>query len=701
MLDPSTGRARSIAQRFRLAAIIALSTLPLLSLAAGNLGRQVQEGEARVTQDRIALARAAALTTSGFVDTSFATLQTLAATSTLADPTPRSELDGLLHQARQTNSPLETVGVFRPDGWNVAFDGLDQPPLTLNVVDREYVQRARLTDTRVVSPATIPRTTGVLTVDLVIPVDFVSGGRGVVSGSLALTRLGDQLRALPGSDLVQIVLVDTSGQVILHPNPDVVRSLISLRGRADVDAVLAGQTGSMQLPVDGADSLIAYAPVPGYSWGVLVSQPVDAAFAQVRRDLWLALAILAVIVALVAEMGWFFSTRLSSAYRQLVGEKVRAEAAQGQAEVAQERMAFLAEASNVLGSSLEDATTLEQVARLAVPILGDQCTIELNPEPGPVDEMSYQPADEEHRDASILQIPLLAAGRSIGKITCTRGSPGTFTKAEVELAEELAQRVVLAVENARLYQLAQQAAKDRDDFLSVAAHELKTPITGVRGYAQLALLRLRGAERDAPDLRKPLEAIQTQSEKLGRLVEQLLNITRLEAGKLTLTPEPVDLVPVLRAMVDRKQLVADRHEIFFQGPERAVVTIDLLRLEQVVTNLLDNGVKFSPHGGEVRVELELTESELRLSVQDQGIGIPEHERRRIFERFYQAHEDRLRAGFAGMGLGLHVSQQIVELHGGTILVEAPPEGGTRMVVTLPASPVHSTNPPIDAGLART
>jgi signal transduction histidine kinase len=702
MLDTSTARARSIAQHVRLAAIIAISTLPLLALAAANLARQVQEGETRVTQDRIALARAAALTVSGFVDTSFATLQTLAATPTVADPTPRPELDGLLHQARQTNSPLETIGLFRRDGWNVAFDGLDQPPLTLNVLDREYVQRARLTDTRVVSPATIPRTTGVLTVDLVIPVDFVSGGRGVVSGSLALTKLGDHLRALPGSDLVQIVLVDTSGQVILHPNPDVVRSLTSLRGRADVDAVLVGQTGSMQIPVDGADSLVAYAPVPGYSWGVLVSQPVDAAFSQVRRDLSLALAILAVILTLVVAMGWFFSTRLSSAYRQLLAAKLRAEAAQGQAESAQSRMAFLAQASHVLGSSLEDATTLEQVARLAVPILGDRCTIELNLEPVRVTGVVCHPGDEKHHAEGVLEVPLLAVGRSIGKITCVRTSRAHFTVAEVELTEELAQRVVLAVENARLYQLAQQAVTDRDDFLSVAAHELKTPITSVRGYAQLAMLRLGSAELvSALDLRKPLDAIVTQSERLGRLVEQLLDISRLEAGKLTLTPESIDLVPVLQALIDRKQLMADRHKISYQGPEHAVVTVDLLRLEQVVTNLLDNAVKFSPVGGEVRVELELKEKELRLSVQDEGIGIPADKRGRIFERFFQAHEGKFRTGFAGMGLGLNVSQQIIELHGGSIVVEGPPQGGTRMVVALPISPVQSTNMPIDAGVART
>src|SRR5258708_3898073 len=214
-----TAADRPTSHRRRVLLMIALGILPLLVLAAANLDRQVQEGEALVARDRVALATAAALTVSGVVDTSFATLRTLAATPTLSDPTSRPELTVLLRQARRADSPLEVIGLFRPDGWNAALVGLDQPPLTLNILDREYVQRARLTGREVVSPATIPRTTGVLTVDLVVPVDFTMGGRGVVSGSLALTRLGDQLRALPGGDAVRIVLDDAGGQRLLHPAP--------------------------------------------------------------------------------------------------------------------------------------------------------------------------------------------------------------------------------------------------------------------------------------------------------------------------------------------------------------------------------------------------------------------------------------------------------------------------------------------------
>jgi len=602
------------------------------------------------------------------------------------------------------------IGLFRPDGWNVALDGREQPPFTLNVLDREYVQRARSTGMRVVSPATIPRTTRVLTVDLVIPVDFTTGGRGVVLGSLALTKLGQQLRALPGSDSVQIVLVDAAGQVILHPDPQVVQSVTSLRGRPEVEAVLTGQTGSLRsVNSEGTEILAAYAPVPDYAWGVLVVQPAATAFALVRRDLELAFAVLALILGLVGAVGWFLGGRLSEAYTQVVGAKMRAEAAQ-------QRVAFLAEASQILASPLDDKTTLQRVARLTTPILGERCAIDLADEGVPIRSAddgsdSVASADAlgtlerrlgaraiaESRPAlyedptrpgavTALAVPLLAGGRSLGAIVCQRSDGRRYSEADVELVDALAERVALAVENVRHYRAAQAAVRARDDFLSVAAHELKTPVTSQRGYAQLALKQIETIRPPVPgNIVKALQVIELQSGKLARLIGQLLDVSRLETGKLAIAQERVDLVPVIRALIERTQMIATRHTLHFDAPQSAVARVDLLRIEQVITNLLDNAIKFSPNGGVVRVELTSTPDRwLRLVVQDEGIGIPPDKHNQIFERFYQAHEERLRSGFAGMGLGLYVSRDIVEQHGGTIEAESPAEGGTRFIVRLPA-----------------
>ena len=722
-MDTEVGTSNSSAaawRRSRLLFYIVVGVLPLLLLAAANLWRQVQEGEQRVVEDRIALARAAALTVSGFVDTSFATLQTLAATPTAADPTSRPELTQLLDRARETDSPLALIGLFRADGWNVALAGADQPPLTVNVLDREYVQQARSTGRRVVSPATIPRTTGILTVDLVIPIDFVSGGRGVLSGSLALTRLGEQLSALPGSQSVQVILVDAAGQVILHPDPNVVRSVTSLAGRPDVEAVLSGEIGSQRsMAADGSEELAAFAPVPGYGWGVLVVQPASTAFALVRRDLLLSQGLLGLILGLVGVSGWLLGERLHVAYTRLFQAKTQAETAQANAEAAQQRLAFLAEASRILGASLEDRTTLAQVAEHAVPTLGDWCTIDLIETDAGVD--AAEPTRESgngrtsdaldqtrqrlgaeaiatgrvatHQaqgegDVAGLSVPLLSGDRVLGALTCLRKGGAGYDDADESLANQLASRVALAVDNVRLYDATQRAIRNRDEFLSVAAHELKTPVTSLRGYAQLAL---RGPGADEPrasgTTRKALEVIELQSGKLNRLISQLLDISRLDAGRLTLTLECVDVVPVVEMLIERTGLMSDVHTITFDRPASAMANLDLLRFEQVVTNLLDNAIKFSPQGGHIHVELSTPGGEwLRLSIQDQGVGIPLERRGHVFERFYQAHGDLLRSAMAGMGLGLYISRQIIELHAGTIHAESPDEGGARFVITLPINP---------------
>ena len=235
-----------------------------------------------------------------------------------------------------------------------------------------------------------------------------------------------------------------------------------------------------------------------------------------------------------------------------------------------------------------------------------------------------------------------------------------------------------------LYLAAQRAIQNRDEFLSVAAHELRTPITSLRGYAQLALRRMDAQEAGAGGgMRKPLEVIENQSEKLTRLISQLLDVSRLDAGRLTLTQEPVDLVQVVETLVDRMRMLSERHTVILETPATAVANVDLLRIEQVLTNMLDNAIKYSPHGGDVRVALTAPgDDTVELSIQDQGVGIPPARRGHIFERFYQAHGELL-PGMAGMGLGLFISRQIVELHGGTIQAEFPAPGGVRFVIKLP------------------
>lgn len=221
----------------------------------------------------------------------------------------------------------------------------------------------------------------------------------------------------------------------------------------------------------------------------------------------------------------------------------------------------------------------------------------------------------------------------------------------------------------------------RDEFLSVAAHELKTPVTSLRIFAQLLLRDARRGQWSAPErVERALKAIESQTGKMGQLVERLLDTTQIEAGRLRIDPVPIDLVPFVGAIVARQELSAD-HALIFEAPEHLEAVVDPIRFEQVVTNLLDNAVKFSPNGGPVTVELGRTEDGgVRLSVTDRGVGIPPDQRAAVFDRLHQAHGER---HLSGLGLGLYVTREIVESHGGCVRIEESAQPGTRFVVELP------------------
>jgi signal transduction histidine kinase len=216
----------------------------------------------------------------------------------------------------------------------------------------------------------------------------------------------------------------------------------------------------------------------------------------------------------------------------------------------------------------------------------------------------------------------------------------------------------------------------------VAAHELKTPMTSLWGTAQVVLRRIeRDGTIDGQRLERAFRTMNDQSLKMSRLVEQLLDVSRVGAGRLELDPQAADLRALLEEAVASAQARTGRHTVTLAAPPGPMMAVfDPLRLEQVLTNLLDNAIKYSPNGGPIEVILERDEAAARIAVRDRGLGIPEEHRERVFDRFHQAH---VGGHFSGMGLGLYISRQIVELHGGRIWAEFPQDGGTRFAVALP------------------
>lgn len=232
-----------------------------------------------------------------------------------------------------------------------------------------------------------------------------------------------------------------------------------------------------------------------------------------------------------------------------------------------------------------------------------------------------------------------------------------------------------------------QAEHLKDEFIAIAAHELKTPVAAIKGYTGMLTHQqaAEGAQRLAPWQWEALETIDQATDRLVELVDDLLDVSRIQAGGLRLRPEPHDLVALTRRVLRRAQVTATKHTLVLESPEPYVVAlVDVRRTEQVVGNLLNNAVKYSPEGGEVRVRIgaDVAARAAVLSVEDHGIGIPESQRAQLFGRFSRAENAR-ELGIPGTGLGLFLTRELVERQGGRIWFESVEGRGSTFYVTLP------------------
>lgn len=268
-----------------------------------------------------------------------------------------------------------------------------------------------------------------------------------------------------------------------------------------------------------------------------------------------------------------------------------------------------------------------------------------------------------------------------------------------ELNESLQGRVAQATaELQSSYEKLQELDKLKSQFLSIASHELKTPITAMSGFVQIAVRRIKRRldagrpneadwKRDEETLLGQLEVVQRQTAKLARLVDELLDVSRLESGRLELRVSDVDLPALVAEVMRRHQQMATKHELRLHcDPEQKLgARGDRDRLEQVLNNLIGNAMKYSPDGGAIDVTVTRAgEQEIEFSVADHGIGIQPAELARVFGLFYRS-PDRLARDAGGMGLGLYITKEIVDRHNGRIWAESEVGKGTTFHVALPAS----------------
>ncbi|HEX8906759.1 MAG TPA: GAF domain-containing sensor histidine kinase, partial [Longimicrobiaceae bacterium] len=419
-------------------------------------------------------------------------------------------------------------------------------------------------------------------------------------------------------------------------------------------------------------------------------------------------------------------------------------AARAQAEAGEKRYAFLAEVSSLLDASLDYEITFQKLARLVVPALADYCLID-EAEPGgglrriarahvdpekekilytntyhpPVSEeedLSRHPVlrvirtglpllvseftpemvgviahDDDHRKRlgildlrSYIIAPLAARGRVLGAITLAAAveSGRRYRATDVALAEEVARRAAMAIDNARLYTLAQQAIRAREAVLAVVSHDLRNPLASILLNATM-LLDMAPPGALEPWMADNLRQIVGSVEQTNRLITDLLDVARMEqSGGIPLDRSPVDARPLITAAVRMLQPLAAARgvELVDEAGGPLPVLADPDRVVQVLSNLLGNAVKFTEAGGRVRVSASTYGDEQWFEVSDTGVGIPLEHQPYVFDRFRQVGRDR-----RGVGLGLPIARGIVEAHGGRIWVESAPGAGTTIRFTLPAA----------------
>ncbi len=398
---------------------------------------------------------------------------------------------------------------------------------------------------------------------------------------------------------------------------------------------------------------------------------------------------------------------------------------------AEEGQRFLSEAGRVLASSLDFGITLRTVAALAVPTLGDWCIVHTTSRDAPGGDTVARVLPDAERDAaarfeaeagtpetglvaavvrsadtltgpssegpellrpgrleelgirSVLVVPLLGRDTAIGTMTFAVTHSGRrHDRSDIELAEELARRAALAIENARLYRRAEEGNRAKADFLAVVSHELRTPLNAIAGYADLMASGVGGTLPD-PQLHQ-VERIKVGARHLAQIIDEILAYARVETGRTEVRATRADIGDVVREAAvllepdARDKGLKLRVAVPEHGPE---IVTDIGKVRQILVNLLSNAVKYT-HEGEVAVEARALDHAVELRVSDTGIGIAPEDTTRIFEPFWQAESPNTRT-VGGTGLGLSVNQRLLGLLGGSIEVDSEPGVGSTFTVWIP------------------
>jgi PAS domain S-box-containing protein len=400
---------------------------------------------------------------------------------------------------------------------------------------------------------------------------------------------------------------------------------------------------------------------------------------------------------------------------------------------AQDRLTFLDTLARDLAKSMDYTSRLKLLSQLVVPKLADWCAIDaldegvlrnvaiahVNPEklgiakelkrkypPDPDSKhgiwnvirtgkpifISHVPdeliisksKDENHTKAlqkigmhSLIVLPLIARGNTIGVITLANSEKKhEFTHADFLFAEHITQRAATLVDNARLYGIALEEERRRDHFLGIASHELKNTLAGIKSYTQLLERKLK----EDPKNSEYLYRIDVNTNRMKRLIDDLIDLTKLRSQKLTLIYNTFEINELLKEVSEEIQLITKTHKIVLRSDGPVFLSADRMRIRQVVTNLLKNAIKYSPDAHTVIISTHKSKDAVRVSVEDFGTGIDKKDQNKIFNLFYRVEES---SRTNGLGVGLYISNEIIKMHNGVIELVSVVGKGSTFTFTLP------------------
>jgi signal transduction histidine kinase len=280
---------------------------------------------------------------------------------------------------------------------------------------------------------------------------------------------------------------------------------------------------------------------------------------------------------------------------------------------------------------------------------------------------------------SYMALPVISkSGAVIGGLFFGHPEAGKFTEDHEQLVSAITVQAAVALDNARLYEEIKVLNAKKDEFIGLASHELKTPVTSISGYLQIIEQTFKKENRDNTFVTKA----RSQLNKLTALVADLLDVSKIQTGKLPFSNTSFDLHNLLIEVTEVMQQNHSQYQISLDcKQDKMMMEADHQRIEQVLINLISNAIKYSPKAGRVIVSASMSKDKIRVSVQDFGIGIEEDQHERIFSRFYRV--ENLAAHMSGLGLGLYISQEIIKGHGGELKVESTIGKGSTFFFEIP------------------